>query len=295
MKTIEGVFPAIITPFTEDNEICLQTLESHLSFLADQGVHGFVPCGTTGESPTLSFEEWTLVVQTTHAFAKNKNLTTIAGCGGNDPKKALTFINQAKEIGCDAVLVVTPYYNKPNAAGTLAHFQYISKHSTLPIILYNVPSRTNVNIPPSMVAKLFEQDNIIAIKEASGDYAAWVEIAERCDLSKKGLLAGNDTDLAAIMALGGCGTISASANILPKMFVEIYNAAKSGQWDTAFKKQIEISPITRALFTETNPAPAKEALKLMKGYPSNLRLPLVNVSDQTRSLLERSLKDGGQL
>jgi 4-hydroxy-tetrahydrodipicolinate synthase len=270
-----------------------------LEFLASHGVDGFVPCGTTGESTALSPEERRAVIALTREVAKSRGLKTIAGCGGNATASVLALIQEAEELGCDAALVVTPYYNKPTQAGLLAHYRYLADHSRLPILLYNVPSRTGVSLAVETTAKLLEHPGIVGIKEASGQYGQWLAIAHQLD-TRKSLLAGDDDAFACVLALGGSGTISAAANLVPGLFVAMYRHAAKGELGAAFQIQKKLFPLIKALFAETNPAPLKFALHHLTQAPARsgssgvlenvLRLPLTPIGQATELLLLEAMR-----
>lgn len=287
--TFEGVYVALVTPFTKKREICTDSLNRHLNWLAEAGVHGFVPCGTTGESPTLSLDEWKTVVECSLAVAKKYQLKVVAGCGGNNTETALQKVQLSKQLQCDAALVVTPYYNKPTPAGVFAHYEYLAEKGDFPILLYNVPGRTNVSLSPSLVDQLFQLKNIIGIKEASGSYKQWASIATLPSKKGKALMAGDDDAFATVLALGGCGIVSAAANVHPKAFVEIFESFRAGKWQACFEKQLALQALVDALFMETNPAPAKYALHKMGRMENQLRLPLVPVSKSTEETLSSLL------
>jgi len=278
----EGVFVATITPFDAGGNLCLKTLEAHLDFLASAGVHGFVPCATTGESPTISPGERKEILRITVEKAKRHRITVMAGCGTNNTQTVLELLAEAKDLGCDAALVVTPYYNKPTVPGLIAHYEYLAERSKLPLCLYNIPSRTNVSLPADAVVSLFKNEMISGIKESSGSYAQWLSLASQTDLSKKSLLSGDDDAFAPILALGGTGIISAAANLIPDLFVSLYNLTRDKKWEEAFQLQKKLFPLIRALFLETNPAPVKFALHLLKKMEATVRLPLVSVTKDTQ-------------
>jgi 4-hydroxy-tetrahydrodipicolinate synthase len=273
----QGVYVASITPFDRLGNVDWESLKSHLRFLSGAGVHGFVPCGTTGEGATLTPEEWSRVIEITVSIAKENSLKVIAGCGSNSTATVVKMVRASKELGADGVLVVTPYYNKPTPAGLLAHYLHIADQGGLPVVLYNVPGRTNICLTVETIAKLFEHDQIVGIKEASGLHGLWLSIAEKCDLKKKALLAGDDDAFATILSLGGVGIISATANVAPAKFVDLWNAAAKGNWALAQQIQRDLLPLVRAMFCETNPAPAKFALSISGKIANALRLPLVPI------------------
>lgn len=286
----EGVFVATVTPFESEGKVAYDTLNRHLEFLAANKVSGFVPCATTGEGPTLGSEERIEILRISKAVAQKHGLKVIAGCGSNSTSLALEFLGEAARLGADAGLVVTPYYNKPTLSGILSHYQTLASGSPIPIVLYNVPSRTNVNLTPEMTLELLHHPNIIGIKEASGSYGQWLELSYRMDTRKKTLLAGDDDAFAVIQILGGSGIISASANVAPNLFVRLFELARLHMWQEAFELQKKLFPLTEALFIETNPAPVKFALQLLKGYENRLRLPLVPVSPRSESRIHEALQ-----
>jgi 4-hydroxy-tetrahydrodipicolinate synthase len=291
----KGVYPAVVTFFDERGELALDSLEAHLENLALAGVHGFVPCGTTGESATLTATERAKVIAISVKVAKKHGLKVIAGCGSNNTAAVKPLLDEAAELGADAALVVTPYYNKPTQAGLIAHYRALADHSRIPIILYNVPGRTSVSIAPETVAQLFQHPNICGIKEASGQYGNWLALASQLNLKEKCLLAGDDDAFAPIQALGGVGIISASANVAPREFVKLYTLMESGKWPEAFQLQAKLLPLVKSLFQETSPAPAKEALSMMSAFPKSLRLPLVPVGSATAEAVRKALKELGLL
>jgi len=280
-----GVFVANVTPFNDDGSLDMAGLAAHLEWLADAGVQGLVPCGTTGEAPTLSREERSVVLRAAVSVARARGLKVIAGCGGNDTRVVLELMREAAELGCDAALVVTPYYNKPTQAGLVAHYLALADRGALPVVLYHVPGRTAVTLAIETVATLFAHPRILGLKEASGQYGYWTRLTAELPLAEKALLAGDDDAVAVILALGGCGVISASANVAPRHFVRLYEAAASGDWERAFAIQKSLLPLVGAMFLETNPAPAKRALAMLGRGTGALRLPLVPVGGVTEAAL----------
>lgn len=291
----KGVYPANLTFFTESGEVCFSSIERHMRSLVSAGVHGFVPCGTTGESATLSPSERTKVIQLAVKIAREHSLKVIAGCGGNNTAAVKLLLDEAAELGADAALVVTPYYNKPTQSGLLAHYRALADHSRIPIFLYNVPGRTSVALAVDTVAQLFQHPNIVGIKEASGQYSNWLAMAHQLDLKNKTLFAGDDDAFAPIQILGGTGIISASANVAPKQFVQMFSLMEQGHWKEAFTLQAKLLPLIKSMFQETSPAPAKEAMNLIDGYPKHLRLPLVPVGNVTAEAVKSALQGLGLL
>lgn len=284
-----GVWVATPTFFDDSGALSLGALEAHFERLAAAGVHGLVPCGTTGETPTLDSSEWRDVVALAVRVARRKGMGVMAGCGGNDTRGALERVKEAKGLGCDSALVVCPYYNKPTAAGLEAHFTKIATEGGLPIVLYNIPGRTGVNLTPDSTARLFSLDQVVGIKESTGNLSQWIEIAEKVDLARKALLAGDDNAVATVMALGGSGVVSVGANVDPSRFVQLVEHARDGRFAEAFALQIRLNPLIRSLFLETNPAPVKHALSRRFGTPGALRLPLVPVTAPTASAIDSCL------
>jgi len=292
----QGVFVATVTPFKSQNgEVDFKVFESHLSWLSESGVNGFVPCGTTGEGPCLTDEERKKLIKLSVDVSRGQGLKVIAGCGSNSTALALKMISEAKDQGADGALVVTPYYNKPTQEGLIAHYEYLADKSSLPIVLYHVPGRTNVSFQMSTLQRLFQHPKIVGIKEASGNHGFWMGMSQAFDWKKKDVLAGDDDAFALIQQLGGRGIISATANVAPKEFVKLFQFTESGDWSKAFELQKKLLPLIQAMFTETNPSPAKEALKILGRMENTVRLPLVNVSPKTSELITQSLEALGYL
>ena len=290
LDLIRGVYVANFTPFRAGEGLDLPAYQRHLTWLNDAGVQGFVPCGTTGESAALTSEERNLLIETTVAFAKGKGLKVIAGCGSNNTQTALGYLEKAGAMGSDAALVVTPYYNRPTAAGVVAHYRFLAERSPLPIVAYHVPGRTNVLLTPETIGEILALPNVVAVKEASGSFAQWLSLSTQEVFKHKALLAGDDDALAAILALGGTGIISASANVAPKAFVAIQKSFDEKNWALGFEIQKKVLPLVKALFRETSPAPAKKALEWMGFGDGSLRLPLVPITAESESVLRAALK-----
>lgn len=292
----KGVFVATVTPFqNKTGDVDFNAYRDHLRWLADCGVHGFVPCGTTGEGPCLTEVERKELIEISCEEAKSKKLQVIAGCGSNSTSTVLKMILEAKAIGADAALVVTPYYNKPTQEGLVAHYEFLADRSPIPLVLYHVPGRTSVSFQISTLQTLFKHPNIIGIKEASGQHNFWMSMANSLDWKTLNILAGDDDAFALIMQLGGTGIISATANIIPKEFVSLFRLAQEGKWREAFALQKRLLNLVHAMFSETNPSPAKEALKLLGRMENTVRLPLVTVQPKTQQMISNALKDLGCL
>jgi len=289
-QTWKGVFVAVVTPFDKNGGVAFPEFEKHLEYLADAGVHGFVPCGTTGESPTVTAEERKKILEMAREVSNRRQRKLIAGCGGNSTPRVVALVVEAAALGCDAVLVSTPYYNKPSQAGLIAHYEAIADASRLPIFLYNVPSRTGVNLNPDTVEILCRNPKIVGIKEAGGQHRQWLDLSTRLDLERTSFMSGDDDAFATILALGGSGIISASANVAPERFVDIYNAYTRGDWAQVFEGQKRLLPLVEIMFMETNPAPAKYALELMGRMERNVRLPLMPVTELAQTRIAQVLK-----
>ncbi len=285
---IEGVLPALITPFTKDNKIDSEGLEQNIEFLIENGVSGIVPCGTTGESATLSIKEHERVIEIAVECSK---VPVVAGTGSNNTTEALELTGFAKDAGAAAALLITPYYNKPNDRGMLAHFKKIANGVDIPMILYNVPSRTGINLKPELVAELAKESNIIGIKEASGNLEQITRIIEMTQDEDFVVLSGDDALTLPIMALGGKGVISVVANVAPKLVVSMVEAFQRGNIAEARKLHLALAPLIRAIFLETNPIPIKKAVELIGLPAGDLRLPLAPISEDNERKLKAALND----
>ncbi len=285
---IEGVLPALITPFTGDNEIDEDGLKQNIEFLIEGGVSGIVPCGTTGESATLSIKEHEKVIE---IAVECSTVPVVAGTGSNNTTEALELTRFAKEAGAEAALLITPYYNKPNDKGMLAHFKKIAGEVDIPMILYNVPSRTGINLKPEIVAELAKESNIVGIKEASGNLEQITRIIEMTQDEDFVVLSGDDALTLPIMSLGGRGVISVAANVAPKLVVSMVKAFQRGNLDEARKLHLALAPLIRAVFLETNPIPIKKAVELIGLPAGQLRLPLAPISEDNERKLRAALNN----
>jgi 4-hydroxy-tetrahydrodipicolinate synthase len=286
-----GVFPAIITPFKEDYSLDLEGLQRNIEYLQRSGVAGIVPCGTTGESATLSFEEHKKVVETAIDCA---DVPVIAGTGSNNTREALELTRHAADAGADAALLITPYYNKPNDRGMLEHFKVIAEECNIPIVLYNVPGRTGINLRPDLVVKLSQVKNIAAIKEASGSLSQVSQIIEQTRGGSFVVLSGDDDLTLPIMALGAQGVVSVVANVAPRKTVDMVDAMSNGDLDRARELHFKLSPLVRAMFLETNPIPVKTACRLMGLAAGPLRLPLAAMAPEREQVLKEILDRLGE-
>ncbi len=286
----KGVLPALITPFSEDNTIDKAGLKKNIDYVEKGGVSGVVACGTTGESATLSTEEHKDLINTTLDCA---SVSVIAGTGSNNTAEAVELSKYAADAGVDGLLVISPYYNKPNDAGLIKHFTTIAENADVPIILYNVPSRTAQDIPLDVIVELSKIENIVAIKEASGNLDKITRIIENTQDEELAVLSGEDGLTFPIVALGGSGVISVAANIVPDKMVELVNATAKGDLDVARQRHYEMAPLIRALFCETNPIPVKHAMGIMGLAAGHLRLPLAPISSENEQVLINALKEIG--
>jgi 4-hydroxy-tetrahydrodipicolinate synthase len=288
----EGVLPAIITPFTDSGEVDDAGLRRNIAFLGEAGVSGIVPTGTTGESATLTFEEHKRVVR---IAVESSKVPVIAGTGSNSTEEAIELTKDAEDVGADGALLITPYYNKPNDRGMLAHFKKVAESCELPIIVYNVPSRTGINLKPELVAKLADIENVVGIKEASGDISQVSRVIELTSDKDFEVLSGDDNLTLPIMSLGGVGVISVVANVVPKRMVAMVDAMRKGDLELARKIHFQISPLMRAMFLETNPIPVKAACGLKGLAAGPLRLPLAPLSEDNLRILREQLVKLGEI
>ncbi len=273
-----GVFPAMCTPFHQDGSIDFETLREDAQRLESAGVDGLVPVGSTGESATLSHDEHIEVVEA--VIDAVDDVPVIAGSGSNNTKEALELSRRSAEAGADALLLISPYYNKPEQQGFLDHYTTLADAVDLPQIVYNVPSRTGQNIDPDTAVELAAHPNIRAYKAASGDMGQISEIIERTQDEDFAVLSGDDGMTLPMLSVGGTGCISVSANIEPERTCAMVGAALSGDFERARAIHHELGPLFRALFVETNPIPVKEAMRI-RGYgPAYLRSPLTRLSDE---------------
>jgi 4-hydroxy-tetrahydrodipicolinate synthase len=285
----EGVLPAIITPFKRNSAMGLdvQGLERNIGFLLSCGIHGIVPCGSTGESATLTFEEHEKVIQIT-VDKVNGKIPVLAGSGSNNTAEAVRLTKAAKDIGADGVLVISPYYNKPNRSGLIKHYTKLADLD-VPVVMYNVPGRTGQNLEPDLVAELARHPNIVAIKEASGNIGQISRIIEETQDDDFVVISGDDNITLPIMALGGVGVISVAANVDPKRMVALYESMKQGDYQKALVLHYALSPLLRAMFIDTNPIPVKKAVELLGMAGGPVRLPLDDLDEKKTEQLRKIL------
>ena len=288
----KGVFVAIVTPF-KNREIDEKALRGLIDFQIEGGVDGIVPCGTTGESATLNHEEHDQVIRIAVDACKGK-ASVLAGTGSNSTQEAIQLSRNAKNAGADGLLQITPYYNKPNQEGLYHHFSSIADAVDLPIVLYNVPSRTSVNMVPETVVRLAKIKNIVGTKEASGSLQAISKIIDNCGKDFT-VLSGDDPLLWPILAIGGKGVISVTANILPAKVAALCKAAAIGDIAEARSLHYELMDINDSLFIDTNPIPVKAALHLMGKIENELRGPLIELSKDTLERLKKAMACHGLL
>jgi 4-hydroxy-tetrahydrodipicolinate synthase len=289
MSIFKGSAVAIITPFKDDSSVNYEKLEELLEWHIKENTDAIVICGTTGEASTMSVEERQKTIKFTVDIV-NKRIPVIAGTGTNDTKASIEMSKYAEFVGVDGLLVITPYYNKTNAEGLIRHFKAIDNEVNIPIIVYNVPSRTGVNITPQDLSKLSKLKNVTAIKEASGNISQIAAMKALCK-DTIDIYSGNDDQIVPIMALGGLGVISVVANILPKKIHDMTMHHLNGNSNKALDIQLETLDLINKLFIETNPIPVKTALNLMGFEVGGFRLPLYEMNSDNLELLKNSLKE----
>lgn len=285
MSLFIGSGVAIVTPFKE-NGIDLNALENLLNFHLNNQTDAIIICGTTGEGSTMSDDEKRIAIKTTVEII-NKKIPVIAGVGSNDTKKTLELSKYSKEIGADGLLVITPYYNKTSKKGLFEHFKAVNDTINLPIMAYNVPSRTGMNITPAELKNLSTLKNIVAIKEASGDISQAIMYRKICP--EIDLYSGNDDQIVPFMSIGAKGVITVLGNILPEVVHNITHNCINGDYANALKLQLNYLNITNSLFIETNPIPVKTALNLMGKNAGLLRMPLVTMEEENLLTLKNEL------
>lgn len=288
MIKLQGCYTAIVTPF-RDGDVDLDALGELLEMQMQAGVDGIVPVGTTGESPTLDFDEHERVIEFV-AEAVNHRCQVIAGTGANSTSEAVRLTQHAAAEGVDATLQVTPYYNKPSQEGLYRHFSTVADEGGLPVVLYNVPGRTGREISVDTIARLAKHPNIIAVKEAGGSVDRVSAILDACDIT---VLSGDDSLTLPMMAVGGQGVISVASNVVPERVAAMVHEALNGGWDAARKLHARLYPLFRDLFIDTNPIPVKAALAMMGLVQEEYRLPLCPLQDSHREPLRESLRKAG--
>jgi 4-hydroxy-tetrahydrodipicolinate synthase len=285
----EGVFPAIITPFRTGSrpDLDLEGLRANVAWLVEQGIHGIVPCGSTGESATMSHKEHEKVVEET-VDVVNGRIPVLAGTGSNNTEEAVLLTKAAKNIGADGVLVISPYYNKPNKSGLKKHYTKIADLD-IPVVMYNVPGRTGQNLEVDLVKDLAKHPNIVGIKEASGNLFQMWQIIEETREENFKVISGDDNMTLPLLQLGGVGVISVAANVEPKLMVEMYEAFRKGNLTRAREVNAKLGPLYKDLFIDTNPIPVKKAVGLRGMAAGPVRLPLDDLDQDKTAKLQKTL------
>jgi 4-hydroxy-tetrahydrodipicolinate synthase len=287
---LDGVYPAMTTPLSDDGSIDFDRLQSHARRLVARGVDGVVPVGTTGESATLTHDEHVEVVEAV-ADEVGGEVPVVAGAGSNATHEAVGLAGRSVDAGADALLLISPYYNRPEPAGMEAHFREIADRIDAPQIVYNVPSRTGRNVEVETVASLASHDRIVGYKAASGDVSRVSEVVERTRDESFSVLSGDDALNLPICSVGGRGAISVTANVEPERVSEVVWSAIEGDYGRAREVHHELAPLNRALFLESNPIPVKAAQEIRGHGPANYRSPLSELGDEARGELEATLED----
>ena len=287
-----GAFTALVTPF-RNGEVDVEALEGMVEFQIHNGVHGLVPCGTTGETPAMSEEEDRVVISTVVRVA-NGRVPVIAGSGSNSTDMAIKYTRTAEEAGADGSLQVAPYYNKPTQEGLYRHFATIAESTDLPIILYNIPGRTSVTISAETTARLAEIPNIVGTKEATLSMNMAMDVMRLCG-DEFAILSGDDPVTLPLMALGGQGVISVASNVAPAAVSDMVNALLEGDWERGRELHYELLPLFRALFVETNPIPVKTAASILGLCSDEMRLPMIPLSGENLDTLRRVMEESNHL
>ncbi len=290
---LRGCGTALVTPFRSDGTIDDASLRRFIQFQIREGIHFLVPCGTTGETPTLDHDEYLRVIRVTVEEA-NGRLPVSAGVGGNNTRKLEELASEVAGLGVDGLLSVAPYYNKPTQEGLFQHFKAIAGATTLPVVLYNVPGRTSSNIEPATVARLAQVANIIGIKEASGNITQQMEVLHTVPADFR-VLSGDDAFTFPLMTLGGCGVISVASNEVPGPMSRMTQLLMDGRYEEARKLHYSLLPLMHVNFIETSPIPVKAALAMMGMIEEVYRLPMVPLKPENRARLENVLTAQGRL
>jgi 4-hydroxy-tetrahydrodipicolinate synthase len=287
-----GSMVALVTPF-KDGQVDWQGLAGLVDFHLQNGTHGIVPCGTTGESATLSHQEHDDVIRTV-IKAVNRRVPVIAGTGSNSTEEAVRLTSEAEKSGADGALMISPYYNRPTQEGIYQHYKKVAAEVGIPIIIYNIPGRTGSKIEPETLARLSEIKNIAGVKEATGSVDQAIDVIRLCG-DRLAVYSGEDSLIFSLMALGGKGVISTVANVAPKETSQLTEACLKGNWEKGRELQFKLMPLIRSLFIETNPIPVKTALALMGKCSSDLRLPLTPMAEGNLKKLTQAMSDFGLL
>jgi 4-hydroxy-tetrahydrodipicolinate synthase len=290
MNTLRGSITALVTPF-KDGALDEEAYRDHVNWQIENGTHGLVPVGTTGESPTLTPREHDRAIAVCVEEARGR-VPVIAGAGSNSTAEAVEFSQHAEKVGADAVLIVTPYYNKPTQEGLYRHFKAINDAIGIPIVIYNIPGRSVIDMSVETMARLFDLKNVVGVKDATANVA-------RVSLQRQAMgpdfvqLSGEDATALGFMAHGGHGCISVTANVAPGLCSEMQEACLKGDYASALKVQDRLMPLHAALFVETNPSPAKYALSVLGRMSDEVRLPMIPVSEGTRHTVRRAMTHAG--
>lgn len=289
-----GAYTALSTPFIS-GEIDEESYRSFIEWQIEQGIDGLVPCGTTGEAATMTHEEQGRIISICVDQVKGR-VPVIAGAGSNSTKEAIELTKLAKKAGADAALQITPYYNKPTPGGLVQHFKAIAAEASMPFVIYNVPGRTGLNLLPCHLKMIVDAvPEAIAVKEATGNLCQCAEVIEQCG-KKFQMLSGDDFTVLPLLSVGGCGVISVISNIMPKEMSDMCRAFFDKDHDGALDLSLEMAPVNRAMFMETNPIPVKTSLHMMGIFPeASFRLPIVPLQECNKPKLESVLKTAGLL
>jgi 4-hydroxy-tetrahydrodipicolinate synthase len=287
-----GAFTALVTPF-RNGEVDVEALEGMVEFQIQNGIHGLVPCGTTGETPAMSESEDRLVIETVVRVA-NGRVPVIAGTGSNSTDMAIKYTKMAEEVGADGSLQVSPYYNKPTQEGLYRHFAAVAESTDLPIILYNIPGRTSVTIDAETTARLAEIPNIVGTKEATLSMNMAMDVMSLCGEGFD-VLSGDDPVTLPLMSLGGRGVISVASNVAPAAVSDMVNALLKGNWERGRELHYELLPLFRALFVETNPIPVKTAASILGLCSDEMRMPMIPLQGENLDTLRRIMEESNHL
>ncbi len=287
-----GSMVALVTPF-KNGQVDWPSLEALVEFHIQNGTHGIVPCGTTGESATLSHQEHDEVIRSV-IKSVNKRVPVIAGTGSNSTDEAVRLTREAEKSGAAGALMISPYYNRPTQEGIYQHYKKVASEVGIPIIIYNIPGRTGSKIEPETLARLAEIKNIAGVKEATGSVDQAIDVIRLCG-DRLAVYSGEDSLIYSLMALGGKGVISTVANVAPKETAQLTDACLKGNWEQGREIQFKLIPLIRALFIETNPIPVKTALALMGRCSGDLRLPMTPMTEDNVKKLRQAMSDFGLL
>ena len=287
-----GSMVALVTPF-KNGQVDWPSLEALVEFHLNNGTNGIVPCGTTGESATLSHAEHDEVIRTV-IKAVNKRVPVIAGTGSNSTDEAVRLTKEAERSGADGALMISPYYNRPTQEGIYQHYKKVASEVGIPLIVYNIPGRTGSKIEPETLARLAEIENVAGVKEATGSVDQAIDVIRLCG-DRLAVYSGEDSLIYSLMSLGGKGVISTVANVAPRQTAQLAEACLAGRWDEGRKLQFQLIPLIRSLFIETNPIPVKTALALMGKCGGELRLPMTPMAESNLQHLRVALGDFGLL